>query len=102
MTEGNTTQGIDTAPISDGDRRLASGTQVGRLVVLTQVGEGGMGRVYSAYDGVLDRRVCLKFLKPESDGEDSNRRLIAEARALAQLSHPNILPLFAHRCSSTG
>ncbi|MCB1626210.1 MAG: serine/threonine protein kinase [Xanthomonadales bacterium] len=94
MTAGNTTQGIDTAPISDGDRRLASGTQVGRLVVLTQVGEGGMGRVYGAYDGVLDRRVCLKFLKPESDGEDSNRRLIAEARALAQLSHPNILPLF--------
>ncbi len=95
LIDGDTTQGMDTGPMSRGaDGALASGTQVGRLVVLRQVGEGGMGRVYSAYDGVLDRRVCLKFLKSETHGEDANRRLIVEARALAQLSHPNILPLF--------
>ncbi|MCB1608107.1 MAG: protein kinase [Xanthomonadales bacterium] len=95
MIDGDITQEMDTGPISRRtDGGLASGTQVGRLVVLRQIGEGGMGRVYSAYDGVLDRRVCLKFLKSETHDEDASRRLMAEARALAQVSHPNILPLF--------
>ena len=80
------------SPVTDG---LAAGTRVGRLAVLEQVGEGGMGRVYGAYDPLLDRRVCLKFLKsPDADtGSDRRHRLMIEARALARLSHPNILPI---------
>ncbi|MCB1561322.1 MAG: serine/threonine protein kinase [Xanthomonadales bacterium] len=85
--------GSDPVPAA-GDQ-LAAATRVGRLVVLEQVGEGGMGRVYGAYDPLLDRRVCLKFLKsPDSDpGRDRRHRLMTEARALARLSHPNILPI---------
>lgn len=75
---------------------LAQGTSVGRLVVLDQVGEGGMGLAYSAYDTTLDRRVCLKFLKrvEHEDSHAGDIRLISEARALAQISHPHILPVY--------
>jgi len=75
---------------------LLSGTRIGRLVVLSKIGEGGMGRVYSAYDEALNRRVCLKFLKREEEEESglANSRLMSEARALAQLSHPFILPIY--------
>lgn len=76
---------------------LANGTRIGRLVVLGAAGEGGMGRVYAAYDSILDRRICLKFLKSFGDTESDqlgNQRLLDEARALAQVSHPNILPIF--------
>ncbi len=96
MNDDTTLEVSSGATVGRSDGVFAGGTQVGRLVVLKQVGEGGMGRAYAAYDSVLDRRVCLKFLKSSADADASNgnQRLIAEARALAQISHPNILPLF--------
>lgn len=96
MSPDTTRVGSTDAILGRANGLFAGGTQVGRLVVLKQVGEGGMGRAYSAYDNVLDRRVCLKFLKTSGvvDASIGNQRLIAEARALAQISHPNILPLF--------
>lgn len=92
-----------TAPMAHGAEatvggELTRGTRVGRLVLLEQVGEGGMGRVYTAYDPLLDRRVCLKFLKRDvqvsaEQASALDAGLRAEGRALARLSHPNILPL---------
>jgi len=53
-----------------------------------------MGVVYSAHDPDLDRRVALKVLRPELSAEPSSRaRLLREARAMAQLSHPNVVPI---------
>ena len=50
-----------------------------------------MGVVYSAYDPSLDRRVALKFLRPESRAPDiAEQRLLREAQAMARLSHPNV------------
>jgi tetratricopeptide (TPR) repeat protein len=50
-----------------------------------------MGVVYSAYDPTLDRRVALKFLRPESRAPDiAEQRLLREAQAMARLSHPNV------------
>ncbi len=89
------TEGVEQAAGEDGT--LASGTRVGRLVVLGSIGEGGMGKVYSAFDSILDRRVCLKFLKSHGrDGgsDGGNRLLLEEARALAHVSHPAILPIY--------
>lgn len=97
MSDQTTQQpGAEKPGAESADGTLSAGTRVGRLVVLQKVGEGGMGRAYSAYDRVLDRRVCLKFLKGHNDSDSiqSNQRLITEARVLAQLSHPNILPVF--------
>ena len=76
---------------------LATGTRVGRYVVLGLLGEGGMGRVHVAYDPELDRKVALKLLKPRAFREDSlaqaRQRLEREARTMARLSHPHVASL---------
>ncbi|MBX7082366.1 MAG: serine/threonine protein kinase [Nannocystaceae bacterium] len=69
---------------------LQPGTAVGRYIVLERVGLGSYGVVYSAYDPQLDRRVALKLLRRVDD--DANTQLL-EARALARLSHPNVVTI---------
>ncbi len=69
---------------------LTRGEIVGRYVVLSYLGHGGMSVVYAAYDPELDRKVALKLLKAQHDGP----RLQREAQALAQLSHPNVVPIY--------
>jgi serine/threonine protein kinase len=64
-----------------------------RYHLLERIARGGMGVVYLAEDGNLQRRVALKVLDiPETDGELANR-LIREARVLAALEHPGIVPV---------
>jgi len=67
--------------------------RIGRFVVLEPIGRGGMGVVYAVYDEQLDRRVALKLLGHES-APGLRARLQREARALARLSHPNVVPVF--------
>ena len=62
-------------------------THVGRFALLEHLGTGGFGTVYAAYDPVLDRKVALKLLR--TDAHD--HALLEEARALAKLSHPNVV-----------
>lgn len=64
-----------------------------RYEVLELVGEGGMGRVYRARDRLLDREVALKVLRPELAGAGSIANLEQEARILARLEHPGIVPV---------
>jgi tetratricopeptide (TPR) repeat protein/tRNA A-37 threonylcarbamoyl transferase component Bud32/TolB-like protein len=65
------------------------GSSFGHYKIEAQLGSGGMGVVYRAYDTMLRRRVAIKFLKDTSD--DQNRaRLLKEARAASALNHPNI------------
>ena len=64
-----------------------------RYRLLEHVARGGMGVVYAAEDENLQRRVALKVLDvPGTDGELANR-LIREARVLARLEHPGIVPV---------
>ena len=74
-------------------RRVDNGALVGRYVVVASLGEGGMGVVYKAYDPELDRHVALKLLKPSASVERDELvgRLQREARAMAKLSHPNVV-----------
>ena len=65
------------------------GRAVGHYRIEAQLGSGGMGVVYRAYDTVLRRRVAIKFLTGLSDDESRNR-LLKEARAASALNHPNI------------
>ena len=65
-------------------------SQVGRYHLEEQLGAGGMGVVWAAWDPKLERRVAIKLLRPEV-GEHGPARLIREARALAQLQHPNVV-----------
>lgn len=75
--------------------RLAVGTKLGPYEVLAPIGAGGMGEVYRARDSRLNRDVALKVL-PEHLAEDPQAlaRFAREAKAVAALSHPNILVLY--------
>ena len=73
---------------------LARGMQLGRYEILAPLGKGGMGEVYRAKDTQLGREVAVKVL-PEHLAEDPHalKRFETEARAVAALSHPNILEI---------
>ncbi|MDQ3818960.1 MAG: protein kinase [Acidobacteriota bacterium] len=74
---------------------VASGTQLGRYEIRSQIGEGGMGEVYLAEDRQLGRKVALKLLPSDlMRNEDRLRRFEREARAASALNHPNILTIF--------
>lgn len=74
---------------------LAAGTRLGPYEILAPLGTGGMGEVYRARDTKLGREVAIKVL-PErlSEKPGALARLEREARAIAALSHPNILGIF--------
>ena len=60
------------------------------------IARGGMAHVYLARERRLDRRVAVKVLPPELAIEDASRqRFLREARTVAALTHPNIVPIFA-------
>jgi hypothetical protein len=73
---------------------LTSGTKIGPYEILAPLGAGGMGEVYRARDARLGRDVAIKVL-PEALARDIERlrRFETEARAVAALSHPNILSI---------
>ena len=79
-------------PTSDPDEAppLARGSVVGRYVILSLLGVGGMGAVYAAHDPELDRKIALKLLRGGAD-VSSGLRMLREARALAKLAHPNVV-----------
>jgi tetratricopeptide (TPR) repeat protein len=72
---------------------LQQGTNVGRYVVLSLVGRGGMGEVYAAYHPELDRKIALKLLHAGAgpDVAAGRARMLREAKAIARLSHPNVV-----------
>jgi tetratricopeptide (TPR) repeat protein/tRNA A-37 threonylcarbamoyl transferase component Bud32 len=68
---------------------------VGRFRLLDRLGQGGMGTVYAAYDEQLDRKIAVKLLRPRDlDSERLRERMLREARALARLSHPNVVHVY--------
>lgn len=70
------------------------GKSLGRYHILEQLGEGGMAVVYKALDTHLQRYVAIKVILPQRQlSPDALKRFEREARALAQLSHPNILKI---------
>jgi len=70
-------------------------TIAGRYRVLEKLGEGGMGAVYKAHDTQLDRDVAVKVLPGHHlNDADAIARFQREARALAKLSHPNIIQAY--------
>ena len=74
---------------------LGPGDRLGRYEILSHLGAGGMGEVFRARDERLDRDVAIKVL-PDSVARDPDRlaRFEREAKAVAALSHPNILEIF--------
>jgi len=74
---------------------LPAGSRLGPYEILSPLGAGGMGEVYRARDTKLDRDVAVKILPEALAGNaDALARFEREAKAVAALSHPNILGIF--------
>jgi len=73
---------------------LIIGTRVGPYEIVSLLGKGGMGEVYRAHDARLQRDVAVKVLAPTLSADpEAIARFEREARAVAALSHPNIVSL---------
>ena len=64
-----------------------------RYQLIDKLGQGGMGGVYRVQDTVLGREVALKVIGVPNPGGDFAARLLREARVIAQLEHPGIIPV---------
>jgi serine/threonine protein kinase len=64
-----------------------------RYTIRGELGRGGMGTVYEAHDSVLDRPVALKVLTLGEGDPAATERLLREARVMAGLEHPGIVPV---------
>ncbi len=87
--------GSGTTELSRSGVSLGPGETIGRLVLGDTLGTGAFGRVVMAYDSELKRKLAVKILKPEifasAAGKDAQKRLLREARAMAKISHPNVV-----------
>src|ERR1700677_3900111 len=83
-----------TSEFHEDDFSASSPKAIGRHRVIKLLGEGGFGRVYLAHDDDLDRKVAIKVPLPDriSRPEDIEAYM-AEARMLARLDHPGIVPV---------
>jgi len=81
---------------------LRPGDAVHHFVIVSLLGEGGMGQVYVAQDTSLQRQVALKIMQPDAAGDTSGSgksshrgaRLLREARSAAALEHPNVVTIY--------
>ena len=92
---------VETSPLgeerageTDAGESFVVPPRISRFTVLRQIGEGGMGVVFSAYDDELDRKVAIKLLRPSSGDSLGKARLQREAQAMARLAHPNIVRVY--------
>jgi RIO-like serine/threonine protein kinase len=68
--------------------------RIGRYIVLECLRQGRRGESYLGYDPELDRRVTIKLLRVGRRGAEERVRMRDQARALARLSHPNVLAVY--------
>src|SRR5215216_1198690 len=74
---------------------LQSGQTLGPYRIINQIGKGGMATVYKAYQASVDRYVAIKVLPSQlAESQEFATRFHQEARIIAKLEHPHILPVF--------
>lgn len=84
---------------------LPPGTVLGgNYQIIRLIGIGGMGAVYLAYDTSLDLKVAIKVISSgvmenmeTSEYELAHKRFQAEARIIAQIDHPNVIPIYGFK-----
>jgi serine/threonine protein kinase len=70
------------------------GSRIGRFSIRSKIGQGGMGVVYLGYDAQLNRLTAIKLLRSDREHPDGHARMLREARALASMSHPNVVQVY--------
>src|SRR5262245_37814372 len=90
MAEADAT--LTAGPGAPRAEELAPGARLGRYVVESRLGGGGAGPVYAARDQELGREVALKVLG--TDSLVQHGRALGEAKALARVSHPNVVAVY--------
>ncbi len=90
ITETVSAGTLDLDDLGSEELPIQRGACFGRYIVISPLGQGGMGQVFATYDPELDRQVALKILR-RGGGSSSQERLRREARAAARLSHPNVV-----------
>lgn len=92
---GNAPSGGSTK--ADAGESAPAAGRLGRYVLGSVLGAGGMGVVFQAHDPDIGRRVAIKLIRrlaaPERSSAELMQRLVREARAMAQVCHPNVLPI---------
>src|SRR4029077_4209943 len=69
---------------------FAPGSTIGHFRVVRELGAGGMGIVFEAYDPDLDRHVAIKVVRDRDAGSAAGVRLVREAQAMGKLAPPNL------------
>ena len=69
-------------------------TGLNRYRILEKIGQGGTGKVFRAYDAILDRHVALKIITRRPNDDEVVERFRREALAAAQLTHPNVVTVY--------
>lgn len=91
----------EPGPPGDALRQQLAAATAGEYQILGELGRGGMAAVFLAEDLALGRRVAIKVMIPGLDRADGMAdRFLLEARTAAQLSHPNIIPIYAVRTTA--
>jgi serine/threonine protein kinase len=85
--------GLSETPGLDSPERMFERGQLTHYELLGELGRGGMGVVFAAMDTKLNRKVAIKMLRAEGDLK-LQQRLVREARALARLTHPNVVRVY--------
>lgn len=95
-----------SAVVADADSDPLIGQEIeGRFRLVAPLGQGGMGRVYRAVQGGLDREVAVKILNTPPFGErdlTAVKRFFLEASVTARLAHPNIVVIYDHGRTEDG
>src|SRR6516162_4992624 len=89
------TEGLQPPVEGPGAPTLGDPTKIGRYRIIRRLGQGGFGRVYLAHDDDLDRPVAIKVPNPERiERLEDVEAYLNEARILARLDHPSIVPVY--------
>jgi eukaryotic-like serine/threonine-protein kinase len=91
--------GVSMQDTADAQRPVTAApltaSRVDRFALLRRIGAGAMGVVWIGYDEVLDRRVAIKLMRADRVIAATDReRMLREARAMARLSHPNVVQVY--------
>jgi len=87
-------QTVGSLPLDPPKGALVQGTQLGQYRIESEIGAGGMGVVFRAYDSKLHRPVAIKFLSDGLADAAARRRFQREAQLASSLNHPHILTVY--------